>query len=89
MPERRSLRDAITMTPEKLAFIQGQTTKKATPPSAAAAEKPAGDTTIGVGPSAPEATRESRPRTPRRVNRGRPAADQLESMIFSIGSWCP
>lgn len=70
----------MTMTPEKLAFIQGQaTTNSDAPSSAAVGEKPVVAKTIELEPSLLIAPRENRPRSIRRASRGRAGQDQPEA----------
>ena len=70
----------MAMTPEKLAFIQGQaTTNSDAPSSAAVGEKPVVAKTIDVELSQPEIPRESRSRSTRRASRGRAGQDQPEA----------
>ncbi len=69
----------MTMTPEKLAFIQGEATKSTPPTPAAVAEKPIVARTIDVELRQSEAPRESRTRSTRRASRGRSGQDQPEA----------
>lgn len=77
MAERRSLNDAMDMTPEKMAFIQGNTTPTAKPTAVAAEPKPAEEKTIDLErpPAEGGEPGESRPRVNRRTGRARTARE--------------
>lgn len=80
----------MNMTPEKVAFIQGQATKSAVPAAIAVADIPAGAKTVDVEPPLAEVTRESRPRSVRRTSRARvgqempEASDILDQVLVPV-----
>lgn len=80
MAERRSLGDAMEMTPAKLAFIKGETAKetgkdKTKPESDASASEKTIE--VEIAPSDPAEPKESRARTSRRTGRRKSAEAAL------------
>jgi hypothetical protein len=92
MAERRSLGDAMDMTPEKLAFIKGQPVKDAKPELPEPTPKVATEKTIEVQTARPEgeAPRNGRPRVTRRGSRGASsqgipeASDLLDQVLVPV-----
>jgi hypothetical protein len=72
MVERRSLGDAMNMSPEKLSFIRGSTAKQGVPQSTK--EPEAAEKTVELKSEAP--SQEERPSTTRRRSRGRSSSDE-------------
>ena len=72
MVERRSLGDAMNMSPEKLSFIRGSTAKQGLAPSTTEPDAP--EKTVELKSEVP--AHEESPRTTRRRSRGRATSDE-------------
>lgn len=85
MAERRSLTDAMDMTPEKLAFIQGNGGKTANAKPTATA--PAEEKIIEIERSAmaDDSTKEGRPRISRPTGRRRTSQGRLSQAVPEAG----
>jgi hypothetical protein len=76
MANRRSLGDAVTMSPEKLAFIHGNAAKE---PAPAKPSVPPGDNKAALDPEEEAPVQETKPPAARRRSRGRLGSPPLDS----------
>lgn len=93
MAERRSLGDALTMSPEKLAFIQGDSPSAAQEPSRRG-QKPAAETIdLSVSAEATEVIHQERPRAHRRTGNAKDeipnANDVLNQVLVPLTTRLP